>query len=469
MSVGKNNPFLMISNNNIITKIARKIGMDGAIAYSSAARVFQAFAGVISIFFIATFLTGEEQGFYYTFGSILAIQVFFELGFTGIMTQYVAHEVVHLKQNTTYGYEGEDRYKSRLSYLIKFCFKWYSLIAVLFFVVVNIVGVFYFRKFDTTGGAVNWLMPWLILAFSTAIKLLQAPFTAIFSGLGKVKEMNMITFYQQIIIYVCQWSLFACGLKLYVVGVSSMLGVLVWFFFVWKSNLWRLIASLLRVKITETISYVKEIFPYQWKIALSWISGYFIFQLFNPVLFATEGAVVAGQMGMTLSVLNAIQALSMSWQNTKVPLYSGLIEMKKYSELDNVFNRTLKQMMLITLTLLVFMTVGLEVLRLSHLTIGSSILGDRFLTFWPTFMMSLTVLSNQLVGSWATYLRCHKQEPLLANSVVIGLLCCFSTLVIGGKTGLYGIVIGYFIIKCFISQPWAYLIFKKKKAEWHYV
>ena len=54
----------MPSQNNIFVKAARKIGMDGAIAYSSAARIFQAFAGVISIFFIATFLTGDEQCFY---------------------------------------------------------------------------------------------------------------------------------------------------------------------------------------------------------------------------------------------------------------------------------------------------------------------------------------------------------------------------------------------------------------------
>ena len=46
----------MIKNNKTVAKIAHMIGMDGAIAYSSAARVFQAFAGVISIFFIATFL-----------------------------------------------------------------------------------------------------------------------------------------------------------------------------------------------------------------------------------------------------------------------------------------------------------------------------------------------------------------------------------------------------------------------------
>ena len=96
-----------------------KLGIDGAIAYSSAARVFQAVAGVVSVFFIATYLTGEEQGFYYTFGSVLAIRVFFELGFTGIMTQYVAHEAAHLTLNTEYKYEGEEKYISRLAHLTR--------------------------------------------------------------------------------------------------------------------------------------------------------------------------------------------------------------------------------------------------------------------------------------------------------------------------------------------------------------
>ena len=82
---------------NILKNIASKIGMDKYIAYSSGANILRAFTGLASIYFISLCLTGEEQGYYYTFGSILAIQVFFELGFTGIITQYVAHEQAHLK------------------------------------------------------------------------------------------------------------------------------------------------------------------------------------------------------------------------------------------------------------------------------------------------------------------------------------------------------------------------------------
>lgn len=449
-----------------IKDFAKKIGMDKAIAYSVGARVFQAFSGVVSIFFIAAFLSGDEQGYYYTFGSLMAIQIFFELGFTGIMTQYVAHEAAHLSLGADGVYRGEEKYRSRLSYLIRFCMKWYLVIAVAFFVVINIVGIVFFRSYGVEGDGVNWEWPWILLSFSTAVKLLQSPFTAIYSGLGKVKEMNEIGFYQQLVLPVSQWVMFAFGLKLFVVGISSMVGVLIWLVYVLRTNLKDIFLNLLQIDVTEKISYFKEIFPYQWKIALSWISGYFIFQLFNPVLFATEGAVVAGQMGMTLTVLNSIQALVLSWQNTKVPLYSGLIELKKYGELDTIFSTTTRQVMGICAFLLGVMFIGIWGLKVTHLGFRGSELGSRFLDYIPLVILMIPYLLSQLVNSWATYLRCHKQEPYLITSVLGGILQCLSVFVVGRVYGLYGIVIGYAVVSL-ILFPANYYIFKHKRVEWH--
>ncbi len=446
--------------------IAGKLGMDKAIAYSSGARIFQAFAGVISVFFIATFLSGDEQGYFFTFGSILAIQTFFELGFTDIITQYVAHEAAHLQLKDAVNYEGEEKYRSRLTYLIRFCMKWYLVIAIAFFIVVNIVGVFFFSSYGNENADVDWKLPWLLLSFSTALKLFQSPFTAIFNGLGRVKDMMQITFYQQLILPISQWIMFACGLKLYVVGISSMLGVLVWFLFVFNSNLKNLFLNLLKGAITEKVSYFKEIFPYQWKIALSWISGYFIFQLFNPVLFATEGAVVAGQMGMTITVLNAIQGLVLSWQTTKTPSYSGWIEMKQYDQLDSVFNKTTKQVILICIALIVLMFAGIWFLRVTHLGFKGSELGDRFLDYLPMAILTVPYILNQLVNSWAIYLRCHKQEPYLVTSVVGGILQCLSVFILGKTYGLYGMTIGYCLVALSLL-PWNYKIYITKKREWH--
>ncbi len=451
---------------NLIKSLAHKIGMDGAIAYSSGSRIVGGITGVLSVFFITTFLTGVEQGFYYTFGSILALQVFFELGLTGIMTQFVAHEASHLSLNDKLEYEGEEIYKSRLSSLIRFCVKWYTVLAIIIFLFLFVLGFIYFNRYGEGHEDVNWKTPWILICVGTAIKLFQSPFNSILMGLGKVKEMSKIGFWQQVILPSTVWIGLATGLKLYVVGISYIASVILWQLFVHKTRLEKIVINLWKNDINERVSYLKEIFPFQWKIALSWISGYFIFQMFNPVLFATDGAVVAGQMGMTLTALNAIQAFSMSWVSTKIPLYSQLIALKDYTQLDFIFGKMLKQMTTICLSLLVLFGVMIWLLNVTQLRIGNSILAERFLSYLPIFLLSLTVYLQQYTNAWATYLRCHKQEPFLWYSIVQGVLCCFSTLLLGKIYGLYGIVLGYTAI-FIIMFPWGYWIFKSKKEEWH--
>jgi O-antigen/teichoic acid export membrane protein len=446
--------------------ILQKIGMDKAIAFSSGARVVQGIAGVLTVFFVTSFLTGVEQGFYFTFGSILALQVFFELGLTGIMTQYVAHEASHLKLEDNYQFVGDRRYISRLASLVRFCFKWYAALAVVAFVSLMIIGYVFFDRYGEKESDVSWKIPWLLVCLGTALKLFQSPFNSILLGIGKVKEMSEISFYQQIIIPLSTWIGLICGIKLYVVGISYVLTVLIWQLYVQRRGFQSIFLNLWKEQISERVIYLKEIFPYQWRIALSWVSGYFVFQLFNPVLFATEGAVVAGQMGMTLHALNAIQAFSFSWLNTKIPFYSQLIALKDYVTLDRHFNITLKQMTSICLALLILFFIVIWGLNTTQLKIGGSVIADRFLGYIPMLLMMVPVYLQQYVNSWATYLRCHKKEPFLVNSVCSGLTSLFCTFIFGHLYGLYGVTISYFCIAV-VFLPWGYWIFKTKKVEWH--
>lgn len=452
--------------NQHLIDIAHKIGMDKSIAYSSGSRVVGGLAGVLSVFFITTFLTDVEQGFYFTFGSILALQVFFELGLTGIMTQYVAHEVSHLTLNENLQYEGEEKYRSRLASLIHFCVKWYAVLSVLVLVFLIIVGIAYFTRYGSYHSSISWKLPWLLICVGTSIKLFQAPFNSIYMGFGKVKEMSKIGFWQQVIIPVTTWMGLICGMKLYVMGIGYILSVIVWQIYVRQTKLDMIVFNLWKVKVTERVVYFKEIFPYQWRIALSWVSGYFIFQLFNPVLFATEGAVVAGQMGMTLQALGAIQAFSFSWLNTKVPLYSKLIALKDYAQLDMIFKKTLKQMVAVCFMLLVAFFFIIWLLNITKLEFGGNVIAGRFLSYWPMLLMMIPVFLQQYISSWATYLRCHKQEPFLVNSICGGVACCLSTFIFGRLYGLYGITIGYCVISI-LFFPWGYWIYKTKKSEWH--
>ena len=448
------------------TFITQKLGVDKAIFFTLLSRGLQISTALFTVFFIAKNLSPEEQGFYYTFGSIVALQVFFELGLTSIITQFVAHEASHLKLNSEFKMEGEALYRSRLSSLLKFCTKWYLIIAFLVFVALGTLGSIFFTKYSVEHKDIEWFLPWILLAIGTAFNLLLSPITAFLEGLGKVKEVAQLRFVQQIIHPIVVWGGLSIGGKLFVSGADAFIRVFVVAIILIKSPFFKILKNIWMDSGIEKVLYMKEIFPYQWRIALSWVSGYFIFQLFNPVLFATEGAKVAGQMGMTLTALNGVQSLTQSWINTKVPKMSGLIAQKDYKNLDSLFAKTMKQMLLIgTLAILCFVAV-IYLIQSQGITFLGMDIGNRFLPIIPLSLMAWSSWTMVPISPWATYLRCHKKEPLLLNSVVMGILCCLSTVTLGYKYGLYGITIGFAALRI-ISLSWIYHTYKTKKREWH--
>lgn len=445
----------------ILYSLVKKLGVDKSIAYSSGARVVQAFTGVASILFISQFLTKTEQGFYYTFGSIIAIQIFFELGLTNIITQYVAHEASHLNWIDSTHLDGEQKYHSRLAHLLRFSVKWYAVIGIIFFVVLLGAGYWFFSYYSPADEDVIWVLPWILVSIGTVLKLFIAPLMSILMGLDRVKEVMKMQFYQQLIIPLSTWIGLALGWHLYVLGIASLLSVVYVILYGYFTDLKGILTNLWKIKITYRVSYRAEIFPYQWKIALSWVSGYFIYQLFNPVLFATEGAVVAGQMGMTLAAINGISSFSQSWINTKIPLWSKLIALKDYLSLDRNFRITMKQLSVVCLGLIsmfILVVWGLRELNLS--------LGSRFLPWLPLICLLITMFINQWIFGMAGYIRCHKQEPFVINAVTIGICCCFSTIITGKLWGVNGITLSYLLIT-FISLIWVKNIYTNKKLQWH--
>ena len=446
----------------LLKKLLSKFGVDGAIGFTLLSRIISASGGLITLVFIASFLTTEEQGYYYTFGSIVAIQIFFELGLNGIITQYVAHEVAHLKWGSNFKLEGNNQNLSRLSSLLHFCIKTFGAIAVILFLILSISGYVFFTKFHHGSELISWELPWLLVSISTTLLFLINPLIAFIEGLGKVKDVAKLRFFQQLFNVSTVSLTLIFGGKLWALGVGSFLSFIILAVGVFFTQKKRILLNIYHAIGENKIHYWNEIFPYQWKIAVSWISGYFIFQLFNPVLFATEGPKVAGQMGMTLAVLNGISALSMSWITTKIPKMASLIAVQNYSVLDGLFNRTIRQLTIVNVFMLLIFNLGVWVLHINKFGIA-----ERFLPLFSLLLLSFVTLANQFVFSWATYLRCHKKEPYLINSITLGFLSSISTLFIGKYYGLLGIVISYSIISIPIGMTWGFLIYKNKKSQWH--
>lgn len=452
--------------NQKIVCIAHKLGMDKAIAYTSGNGMIGAFMGVFSVVLYATCLTKEEQGYYYTFASVLAIQGFFELGFTGIMTQFVAHEHAHLSwKDDGISLSGESKYRSRLASLLHICVKWYSVVAMLFLVSLQIAGTFFFEKFGKDEG-VDWKLPWIIISVMSAWSLFTAPLFSFMNGLGLVKEMAKMSFYRTIVNTIILWGCLLVGLKLYSMAFASVVSAIYVISYFATHKFFKILNGIWKAEIQERVSYMKEIFPYQWRIALSWMSGYFVFNFMNPVIFASVGSVAAGQFGMSLNVLNQIRNFAMSWITTKIPVMSRLIEMKEYLDLDKLFRKTVFQEICVCFALLCGFWITIFFLRETQLSFGGSVLSERFLDYMPLLLISMPVVLQAVTDNFATYLRCHKKEPFLVISIVNGIASATAILVLGDIWGLYGIT-GSYCLLAILFFPWGYWIYKTKKIEWH--
>src|ERR1700712_5391903 len=76
--------------------IRRSLGLDRAVVFTILARGWSSLAGIATLLLIARFLSSAEQGYYYTFGSLVALQMLFELGFSFVILQMASHESAHL-------------------------------------------------------------------------------------------------------------------------------------------------------------------------------------------------------------------------------------------------------------------------------------------------------------------------------------------------------------------------------------
>lgn len=442
-------------------KAAQKIGIDGTIGLTLLTRAIQAAGTFGVVLVIAEFLSSDLQGYYYTFASIIAIQVFFELGLSSIITQFAAHEFAHVSINDSFEISGDEYHQSRLASLLHFCVKWFAIVSFILFFVLLAAGYYFFSSYNKSAQHINWQIPWAILSLATSLNLLVDPTLAFLDGVGRIHQMSKIRLVQKGANVILLFVLLMCGFELYSSAVASCVAVLLIYILLFSSVNFKVLKNIWEKKSTWVINYFDEIFPYQWRIAVSWISGYFIFQLFTPVLFATGGPVVSGQMGMTIQILSGVSALSMSWMTTKIPVFSELISVKKYDELDSLFNKTLKNLNLVNNSLMVLFVIF--VLMLSYFKIPLRL---RLLPIFPLLCMLSTVVINQYIFSWAIYLRCHKKEPILMQAVVSAIFLTFSTIVFGKLYGLNGIVVPY-TAWAIVSLIWVYRIFSKKRKEWH--
>jgi O-antigen/teichoic acid export membrane protein len=86
---------------------------------------------------------------------------------------------------------------------------------------------------------------------------------------------------------------------------------------------------------------------------------------------------------------------------------------------------------------------------------------------WPVFLLLLlTALSSHVVQSEAIYLRAHKCEPFLVQSIVIALCTAGSVVLLAKTSGALGVSLAYFAVLGVAGVISATMIFRAKRNQW---
>jgi len=436
------------------------LGLDRAVGFTVLARFWSSAAGLVTVFLIARFLSPAEQGYYYTFGSLVAMQMIFELGFSFVILQMASHERARLSISADYEITGDPVAHARLASVIQKSVRWYSVAAVLLAATLIPVGFHFFSTHQQAGPVVFWRFPWCFAALMAALNFQIDPFLSFLEGCGYVPEVARLRFMQSVTGSVLAWGALASHRGLF--APSMMLLGMASSALVWLLGKRKLLLGLLRFHAgVDRIRWVDEVWPFQWRIAVSWFCGYFIYWLFNPVLFAYRGPVEAGQMGMTLSLVNAIQNIAVSWVSTKSAPFGSLIARKEYGALDNTFFRALRQTVAVSIAGAMTAWVGCEYLNLLHFRFALRLLDPLTLGLLLVYM-----IVNVIVFAEAFYLRAHKQEVFFINSVVGAVTVTITTLTFGRYYGARGIAASC-CIGNILGLVWSTYKFRKYRKLWH--
>jgi hypothetical protein len=194
-------------------------------------RIWQSFAGLITVVIVIHTLTPEEQGWYYSLLNASAIFTLFDLGLSVILVQRSAALRMGLSLTTEGGPVGSNALN--FSGLAAFSYRWYRILALWFFALLLPIGLYVFSIPNSGSGPQMWQLLWLCLILAAAVNLWLLPSLSLVEGGGDITSVYGLRLLQGVFGALVCWIVLLSGgsawASLAVPVISAGLG-LFWLF-----------------------------------------------------------------------------------------------------------------------------------------------------------------------------------------------------------------------------------------------
>ena len=412
------------------------VGFDNAVFYSVLGQSWQICSGAVNLVLIAHFMTELEQGYLYTFQSLLAFQVLFDLSLPAVLFQYACHEMAHLKWHVKGIVDGDTTAKARLASLIGISLKWYSIAAALMLVLFLLFGYLFFIVKEVPQNPISWKIPWVLISVASSILIMFNPIVGIIEGCGRIAEVAIFRLIQDLIGGILYWVALSFGfglLALPILFFSRVTAVLTYLCLYRR----RFLIDLKPLGCgLNRVNFTREIWPFQWRFLLCSVSSLLASSLLIPIVFVAQGPVTAGKLGMTMTIITAIVSFSTIWMHTKVPLLCNLVALNLRAELDSTMIRVSKQVLFALLSL-----ASGAIMAIAAVNLYFPSLASRIAAFATDIVLIFAILAGFPNLAASAYLRAHKVELTAVANISIAVMTILLTLLVSRYPNLIYIAI----------------------------
>jgi len=449
-----------------VINLLRSFEVDRPVVFGLLAKIWALSTGLITALLIATKLSPEIQGYYFTFATILTLQAFVELGLGAVIVQFAGHEWGKLSLNETGEIVGDSEALSRLRSIAKIAIKWYFVGSIVIALGLSIGGHIFFSNAKHILN-INWIFPWLSLCLVTGVSICLVPIWSLLEGCNQVAPLYAFRFYQGVVSSITVWISISVGAELWT-GTISGLSILVMSLYFLLRKYYGFLKSIVFGAHNHLISWKKDILPMQWRMSVASISWFFVYSFFVPIIFKYYGPVMSGQMGLTVGIIMAIGNLSFSWFTPKIPYFCMLIAEKNYVDLDTLFFHNTKITFKILLAMSVLFFIAIHALDQTGLSVAKRLLPPSTATIF---------LAAYFVGfasaPFSHYMRAHKKEPIVLVTFFGAVFTGIATYITGKYYTIDYMAVSYLIVNtimtCCIIVIWHFnrLKWQGKNKSWH--
>jgi hypothetical protein len=408
-------------------------------------RLVPLLAAPVTLWMIATRRSLAEQGLYFVFWNVQALTQLMELSIGGLIVQFASHESSALHWSEHGALEGDLAATARLHALIQAGRRWYIMVGIALLLLGAGGGTWLMHA--RTSGQAEPLLPWLVTILATAAYLPLAPSLCAIEGCHGLIRVQRMRLVQVMAAIASLWIvLFRYG-ALWAVATYSVvwLGVA----FVWLA---RAHTDLLTSSRASDAPSDRDhgIGTVQWRTGASWLAWWIAPQAVTPIVLATQGALAAGRVGMTLAIATAPLTLAGAFMSARYPRYGALVAKGAIVQLRQLAWSATRQ----ATTVLIVGTAA-AALVVSFLDIAAPVVAARIMLPSDVLLIGIGNLAWLLIQSLGSYLRAWREEPLMEMAIIGVIVVVLGTFVASHTTSARGTLATYAALVAFVALPLA--------------